>query len=91
MSIVDFLGGFLFGAFTGASGKYLADKFNVDYDELTAATDAKKKPEDIVKEVMNENKGVSNDTTDPANPSFIPPNQRSGATKRLASQSVLPE
>lgn len=61
----------------------LCEVFEVDYEKLTAAVDAQKKPEDILKELQNDVKGVPNDTTNPANPDFIPPEQRSWATKMM--------
>ena len=66
----------------------LCEVFEVDYEKLTASVDAQKKPEDILKELQNETMWVPNDTTNPANPNFIPPEQRSGATKMMSWLSM---
>jgi hypothetical protein len=38
--------------------------------------------------LQNETMWVPNDTTNPANPNFIPPEQRSGATKMMSWLSM---
>jgi hypothetical protein len=57
----------------------LAEKWNVSYDELTQKWTINKTPEDIVKELENNNNWIPNDSTSPMSPDFIPPEQRSWA------------
>lgn len=66
----------------------ICERFDIDYEDLIQKSDSNKNPEDIIREVMNEHQWVSNDTQDPNNPNFIPPEQRSGATTRIASQAI---
>lgn len=68
--------------------KRLCEVFEIDYDTLTSATQAQQSPEDILRSVNNEMSWVSNDTQSPDNPSYIPPEQRSWATKMLSWSNI---
>jgi len=69
----------------------LCDVFEIDYEELTSSVASEKRPEDILKELQNEDRWVPNDATNPQNPDFIPPEQRSWASKMLSGTAIMPE
>ena len=62
----------------------LADIYEVDYEKLTSRVASEQSPEDIMREMQNNIQWVSNDTLNPSNPDYIPPEQRSWATKMLS-------
>lgn len=61
----------------------LSRRMWVDFEKLTQSKEAYKSPEWILKELKNMDNGMTNDTTDPTNPNFIPPEQRSWAVKSV--------
>lgn len=63
--------------------KAIANKYWVNYEELTQVNVTHKSPEDILKEAEMEMNGESTDVTNPSNPEYIPPEQRSWATKSV--------
>lgn len=63
----------------------LSRKFWVDFEELTQATPSYQEPEQILDDLKLEDKWTPSSPTDPSNPNFVPPNQRSGAVQNFKS------
>lgn len=55
--------------------------FGYSFDELTAKAEEYQSPDKLLEWVMNEQNWISNDVTNPTNPNYIPPEQRSWNSK----------
>ena len=63
--------------------KAITERFGLDFDSLTSASQQQKSPEQIVNELKSEDRGTSLAPNDPNSPGYIPPAQRSGATNAV--------
>lgn len=67
--------------------KQMAERFWMNYDELTSATAQQQSADQIINELDSEDAGTSTNPNDPNSPEFIPPEQRSGATQNVQTIS----
>lgn len=65
----------------------ITEEYGYDFDKMTQAQSTSKSWEDILNDLLKEQSWISMDATNPASPDFIPPEQRSGAAKRVATPS----
>jgi len=64
---------------------WISRKFGINFEDITGKGESNKTPEQIMRELEAQTKWESVDPTNPASPDFIPPAQRSGATKNVAT------
>lgn len=65
----------------------LTEEFGYDFDRMTQKQASTQSGKDIVSELKNERNGIDTSGSNPASPNFIPPEQRSGATKPVSTIS----
>ena len=71
--------------------EFLADRLHIDFIKLSWKEWASKDPSSILDEIDKQDKWISTWANDPSSPDFIPPEQRSGASKwvSLSWQQVV--
>jgi len=67
-----------------ALAELLTEEFGYDFDKMSQNDGVSKSGEDVLNEIDKLDNWVSMDSTNPASPDFIPPEQRSGAKQQVA-------